>query len=310
MTLVGAAISLSGMPPLATAVRPEWRHLTPWSASSAELLLVIGIALAAFGALMWVPGLLLYVLVPSFSKSARQSQEYGSHRVVLACTLLATLAGNLLAALLFVPMVLLMASGADAPDLSARVLSPLGIAIAAVSLDVALLATVYLRIVRPGEIPWATMGLDFRHAGSRLFLGLLFGIALFVASSLVEFVLSLFGIQQTRNVIFESVRRASPREFGLILLAGAVIAPIVEEIYFRGYVFRAYLDHKGPALAFLFSAGLFAVVHTDLPAFLPIFAMGLLLSYFYHRTGSIVPSIVAHAFNNAAAFTLLYLGLG
>ncbi len=303
--LLGVILSLLSLLPDQAITASQWPRLVRLA------VLVGGGGLALFGALLGLLGLVVYVLAPTFSGRERALQDYGSHRVVLACTLLAAIAGNLLAALYFVPAALVTVPGPTGAgqEIARQLLSPAGIAVAAASLDVALLAIVYLRVVRPGAVSWSAMGLSLQHPGKRVLLGLSYGVALFTLSSLLEYLLSRVGVQQTQNLTFQSVTRASLQEFGLILLAGAVLAPVVEEIYFRGYVFRAYLDQKGPWRAFLFSAGLFAVVHLNLPALLPIFAMGLLLSFIYYRTGSIVPAIVAHSFNNAAAFTLLYLGL-
>jgi len=257
-----------------------------------------------------VSGLALYVLLPAFSRGERARQDYGSHRVVLACTALAAVVGNLLAGLYFFLIPRFFPGTTGLRDLSSgQTLSPEGIAMSAVFLDVGLLAVVYLRILRPGALSRKTMGLSLQGLPGRLLLGFLYGVLLFAVSSLVEFLLAQGGVHQTQSLVFQSVTRASPRQFALVLSAGAVVAPIVEEIYFRGYVFRAYLDQKGVWQAFLFSSGLFALVHLDLPAFLPIFAVGLLLSFLYYRAGSILPGIVAHAVNNAAAFVLLYLGV-
>jgi membrane protease YdiL (CAAX protease family) len=71
-------------------------------------------------------------------------------------------------------------------------------------------------------------------------------------------------------------------------------------------VFRAYLVAKGPVKAYIISALLFAILHLNLPAFIPTFAIGLILAFLYHRSGSLVPSIVAHALNNGFALTALY----
>ncbi len=275
-----------------------------------ELGTVAGGSLVLLGGLVAVVGLTLYVLLPAFSRGDRALRDYGSHRVVLASTGLAVVVGNVLASLYFflVPL-FLPGVPVELESASGRIFSPEGIAVAAISLDVALLAVAYLRVVRPGAISWKAMGLEFRGLGGKLLLGLLYGVLLFAVSSLLEFLLSQVGVQQTQGVMFQSVTRASPRQFALVLLAGAVVAPIVEEIYFRGYVFRAYLDQKGIWQAFFFSAGLFALVHLDLAALIPIFAVGFILAYLYYRTGSIVPCMVAHAVNNTAAFALLYLGL-
>ncbi len=281
-----------------------------WPRLARELGMAAGGGLAVLGILVALSGLALYVLLPAFSRDGRALRDYGSHRVVLACTALAAVAGNLLAGLYFFLTPRLVSGATGVRELSTgQTLSPEGIAVAAISLDVALLAAVYLRIVRPGAVSWQTMGLSLHGLPGRLLIGLLYGVLLFAVSSSLELLLEQLGVHQTQASVFQSVTRASPRQFGLVLLAGAVVAPIVEEIYFRGYVFRAYLNQKGIWQAFLFSAGLFALVHLDLPALIPIFAVGLLLSFLYHRTGSILPGIVAHAVNNAAAFVLLYLGV-
>ncbi|MHB1160587.1 MAG: CPBP family intramembrane glutamic endopeptidase [Chloroflexota bacterium] len=285
-----------------------------WPRSSIDLLLLAGSGgLALLGGLAALLGLTLYVLLPAFSRDGQALRSYGSHRVVLACTALAAVLGNLLAVLYFVaafPLMALISGGGRAPELTTgRILSPEGIAVAAISLDVALLAIVYLRVVRPGAISWARMGLDSRGLIGRLLLGLMYGVVLFAVSGSVEYLLGQVGIRQTQGATFQSVPRASLQEFGLVLLVGAVVAPIVEEIFFRGYVFRAYQDQKGLLQAFVFSSGLFALVHLDLAALLPILTVGLLLAFLFYRTGSVLPGIVAHAANNAVAFTLLYLGV-
>jgi len=313
MMAAGVVVSILGLVLSVLSILPgQAASSANWSRLTRLLVLAGGGGLVLFGAALGLLGLTLYVLVPAFSGRERALKDYGSHRVILASTALAAVAGNLLALLYFIPVVFLTplapAAGSGI-EMARRLTSPTSIAVAAASLDVALMAVVYLRIVRPRAITWSTMGLNLHHLKEQVPLGLAYGIALFGVSSLLELLLARAGIQQTQNITFQSVARASLSEFGLVLLAGAVVAPVAEEIYFRGYVFRAYLEQKGLWRALLFSSGLFAVVHMNLPALLPIFAMGIMLSSLYYRTGSIVPAIIAHALNNAAAFTLLYLGL-
>lgn len=299
--LVGSAL-------FATPLFPSWFGAFPEGSAAARIALVLGGGgLAIAGMLMGVVGLALYVLIPSFSGRGLALQGYGSHRVVLACTILAILIGNLLAALYLIPASNFISEFGHR-GLGADLLSPRGIAVAALALDVALMAVVYVRVVRPGAISWHRMGLERAGLRRRVLLGLAFGFLLLVASAVLESMMERLGIRQTQTQLFGSVRGASPAEFLLVLIAGAIVAPVVEEIYFRGFVFRAYLDQKGLRRAFVYSAGLFAIVHLNLAAFVPIFTMGLLLSLFYRRTESLIPGIVAHAVNNAAAFLLLYMG--
>lgn len=285
--------------------------ISPLRPTGPELLarLAGGGGIALLGLLLGVVGLALYVLIPAFSGPDRARRDYGSHRTVLASTLFSVILGNVVALLYFVLEGRLLAPGTGSPGFLGMALSPSGIAVAAVSLDIALAAVVYLRVVRPGAIGWIRMGLQREKLGSRLLVGLAFGALLLACSTALEWAMELVGIRQTQAELFASVRGARPVEFLLVLLAGAVIAPVAEEFFFRGFVFRAYLDQKGTVRAFLYSAALFAAMHFSPPAFPPILAMGLLLAFLYYRTGSIIPGIVAHSVNNAAAFFLLYLGI-
>ena len=89
----------------------------------------------------------------------------------------------------------------------------------------------------------------------------------------------------------------------LVLVAGGVVlAPgISEEALFRGVVFTALLVHRGPRVAVLGSALLFATVHFrpwQMPA---LVLFGLFLSALVYWTHSIYPAILAHLVNNTAS---------
>ncbi|MBQ9668234.1 MAG: CPBP family intramembrane metalloprotease [Prevotella sp.] len=86
----------------------------------------------------------------------------------------------------------------------------------------------------------------------------------------------------------------------------ALLAPVVEEIVFRGAVLRTLLSWQ-PRRRWLMiglSALLFAAAHLN-PAQMPhAFVIGLLLGWMYSRTDSIVPGIAYHWANNTAAYLL------
>jgi glutamate-5-semialdehyde dehydrogenase len=81
-----------------------------------------------------------------------------------------------------------------------------------------------------------------------------------------------------------------------------VIAPVTEEIVFRGLILRGLLGRWRPMAAILFSSGLFALVHFN-PAQAPVaLLLGLLTGWLYARTRSLGLCILAHALNNAASY--------
>ena len=87
-----------------------------------------------------------------------------------------------------------------------------------------------------------------------------------------------------------------------------LLAPLAEELVFRGAVLRALLRwHKNAWVGIAISAALFALIHMN-PAQLPhAFLVGLLLGWMYYRTDSIVPGVVFHWVNNTVAYVLYHI---
>jgi membrane protease YdiL (CAAX protease family) len=95
----------------------------------------------------------------------------------------------------------------------------------------------------------------------------------------------------------------------LLLVSSAaltcVVAPIAEEFLFRGYMFTALRNWRGPWPAALITGVLFGAVHaTSAPVayLVPLAALGVGLCLLYWRTRSLYPCIAAHCVNNCIAF--------
>jgi membrane protease YdiL (CAAX protease family) len=97
----------------------------------------------------------------------------------------------------------------------------------------------------------------------------------------------------------------------LLVAAVAVSAPIVEEIAFRGYLFPALTGWRGPWVGAILTAILFGAAHVLAlpPAFLAgaaVFGFGACLLRWW--TGSLLPGIAVHSFNNAIVLAALSEG--
>jgi len=82
------------------------------------------------------------------------------------------------------------------------------------------------------------------------------------------------------------------------------VAPLAEELFFRGFVFGA-LRRYGLAIAALVTGVLFGLVHVSsspIGFIVPLGVLGVLLCLLYERTGSLYPSIALHCVNNSIAF--------
>jgi len=73
------------------------------------------------------------------------------------------------------------------------------------------------------------------------------------------------------------------------------IAPLVEEMFFRGILLRGMIKRYAPADAMVYSAFVFGLVHLNIYQFLIAFAVGLMTASLYMRTRSLWPGIVLHA---------------
>ncbi len=89
------------------------------------------------------------------------------------------------------------------------------------------------------------------------------------------------------------------------ILLGTTIAPLCEELCFRGWIYTAFKKRLGVPAGIVASALLFAALHLSLLHVLPLFALGVAFAFAYERTGSLWVAVLMHAVNNGVAFVLL-----
>jgi membrane protease YdiL (CAAX protease family) len=93
-----------------------------------------------------------------------------------------------------------------------------------------------------------------------------------------------------------------------LILTGVIVAPLAEEIFFRGFLFQGFRQRYGWEKAALLSAAIFSLGHMDPASLIPTFVLGLIFAYLYQRSNSIWPGMIMHFLTNAFSFCLL-LGL-
>ncbi|QKG58965.1 CPBP family intramembrane metalloprotease [Hymenobacter sp. BRD128] len=95
----------------------------------------------------------------------------------------------------------------------------------------------------------------------------------------------------------------------LSLFFGCLLAPVLEEILFRGLLLRGLLRNYSPVVAIGQSALLFGVFHLNPAQSLFALLMGLMLGWLYYRTQSLALCIALHALNNLLSFSsMMYNG--
>ena len=96
---------------------------------------------------------------------------------------------------------------------------------------------------------------------------------------------------------------------GWLLLSAVLLAPLFEEVIFRGYIAGALRATYGGVVAWLFSSLLFGLLHVQPSVILTATCGGLVLGYFYLRYRSLVMVIMLHAMNNITACFLKTIDL-
>ena len=177
-------------------------------------------------------------------------------------------------------------------------------------LGVAVIGAVWFFGIKKFNAPWSILGLR-PAAGPRLRTVLLTAGALIASlaasgiyGALVDLVDSDFlSPPDVSNIVFPGAAAL------LTFQALAVATPVVEEVFFRGFVFAGLVPRLGMGWATVASAVVFSLFHVDPAVYIPIFVTGLLLAWLYQQTGSLWPSIAAHAGQNALALAVELYGV-
>lgn len=141
-----------------------------------------------------------------------------------------------------------------------------------------------------------------------LLIGLL--VLIFAFDWLYGYVVTMLhlNIQTNDQVVLQQSKFAPLTTYAL--LAGSVlIAPLCEELFFRGLVLPGLLRELSPVWAVLISAALFAIAHVDPNSFLPLFVIGLALGFIRLRSGSTWASISLHVLNNLLSSVVIVLAM-
>ena len=123
-----------------------------------------------------------------------------------------------------------------------------------------------------------------------------------IISTLVEIETSAFPLSDSERVLFE---RLGDDDLATTLL-GCVIAPVVEEMLFRGVILRGFLQRYERWHAIWASAALFGLAHLNIYQFVAALLLGGVSGWLYERSRSLVPCIALHASYNSALSLLAH----
>ena len=93
----------------------------------------------------------------------------------------------------------------------------------------------------------------------------------------------------------------------MMIVATVLVAPVTEELLFRGCFYR-FLKAKIPLIFALALSGLvFSLLHYNVLGVVPLFVLGMALAYTYEKTGNLKVPILLHAIWNANTVIIILL---
>ena len=101
------------------------------------------------------------------------------------------------------------------------------------------------------------------------------------------------------NVLEEQFNQLSHNVVGVITIA--FLAPLLEEVLFRGAIQGYMMRYFKPWVAIICSALIFGLIHMNPVQIVYATLLGVILGWIYYRTGSLLPVILGHVLNNSVA---------
>lgn len=167
---------------------------------------------------------------------------------------------------------------------------------------------VYVIALRPYNLSWRAVG--FNTFYTSYWKSILFWTSLLIVVSVgIVILMELLG-GTTENTKTESLQN-NMRIWTILIafVSAAIISPIYEEIFYRGFLYRWFRVKWGVSAGILLSSFVFMLVHIPTYNTLPInFLSGVIFSWTYEKTGSLYPGMIIHAVFNGIAVVLTAIG--
>jgi membrane protease YdiL (CAAX protease family) len=180
-----------------------------------------------------------------------------------------------------------------------------------VQLGMCVLLLMYLRLVR-GLNPADLFGLRQMHPLKVVGVALMIMIPMLIVvngSALgMQVWLKDFWPDMDGQEAVEAFRAThDPLAKGLLVVSAAIIAPLVEETIFRGFIYGVIKRYTDGFFAALCSSLLFAVVHLHIGTLMPLTLLALIFCAVYELTGSLLLPMVLHGlFNGTSLMVMLF----
>jgi uncharacterized protein len=176
------------------------------------------------------------------------------------------------------------------------------------TIAVVLTSGVYFIALRPKGLSWSEVGIR-RFTMKDWKIILLYSFIVLVGAVVIVVLTSFIG-NTWENSKTEAIQRNNT--FFTVFIAfisAAVISPVYEEIFYRGFLYRWLRTRTSFIGALLISSTIFTIIHIPTYNVMPVnFFSGIMFALAYERTNSIVPAILIHGVTNGVMVLLTSLG--
>ena len=116
----------------------------------------------------------------------------------------------------------------------------------------------------------------------------------------------MLDLRLPRQILVDTLEHSgSSLQIGMISLLAVVLAPVSEELLFRGVLYLPVRSRIGSVGAGLVVSVLFAAVHWNLAGLVHLFILALLLTALLEATGSMIVPILVHSVHNCASLAII-----
>ena len=116
-------------------------------------------------------------------------------------------------------------------------------------------------------------------------------------------------VEPEQDDIADELGTCDPHVLVAVVAVGliAILAPLSEELFFRGFVFSGIRSRFSFWPAALIAGLVFGMIHapTGILTVIPLGVLGVALCWLYEKTGSLWPCVIAHAINNCVALAVV-----
>jgi membrane protease YdiL (CAAX protease family) len=145
------------------------------------------------------------------------------------------------------------------------------------------------------------------------------GVGVYIAFILLSIIMQSAGLEawlesrlgepQHQQIVKDMINAVRVERKLILILGTCIIAPLAEEVIFRGYLYPVVKRYTEPAFAAIITGIIFGAIHGNIWAVIPLSIFGILLAVLYELSGSIWSCILCHAlFNSINVAFMLSMG--